>query len=234
MKNPILIKANFIKRYKRFLADVELENGEVVTTHCANSGSMMGLLQEGNKVYITPSTNPTNKLKYKLEIINDGSSLVGINTHLTNKLVHEALKNKNISELAKYSEIRPETKYGNSRFDFFLSNQEGEKCFAEVKNVTLKRENKIAEFPDAKTERGAKHLDDLINVALDKTIANAYNIYIIQRNDIDYFRIAKDIDPKYYESFIKAKNSGVKFLCYACNVNLNEIKITKEIEIIYE
>ncbi len=234
MQQPSLIKAKLLKRYKRFLVDVILENGEIVTTHCANSGSMIGLLKEGNIVYITPSTNPVNKLKYKLEFIDDGSSIVGVNTHLTNKLVNEALNEKLIQYLSHFDDFHPEIKYNNSRFDFLISNSKEEKCFVEVKNVTLKREPLIAEFPDAKTERGAKHLQDLTNVVLDSNGINAVNLYIIQRTDVEYFRIAKDIDPKYYKNFILAKNSGVKFLCYNCDINLNRIKINKEIEIIYD
>ncbi len=232
MLQPHLIKAKLIKRYKRFLADVQLDTGEIVTVHCANSGSMMGLLTAGNTVYITPSTNPDNKLKYKLEFIENNSSMVGVNTHLTNKLVHEALIENEIDALRHFDIIRPETKYNNSRFDFFLSNTKGEQAFVEVKNVTLLREPQLAEFPDATTDRGAKHLAELVNVASQGI--SAYNIYIIQRTDTSKFRIAKDIDPKYYENFINAREQGVKFLCYDCDINLDTIKINKEIEIIYE
>ena len=234
MKQPPLIKTKLIKRYKRFLVDVELENGDIVTVHCANSGSMMGLLTAGNTVYITPSINPENKLKYKLEFVENNSSMVGVNTHLTNKLVHEALENKLIEQLKHFDIIRPETKYNNSRFDFFLSNSNGEQAFVEVKNVTLLREPRIAEFPDAKTERGAKHLSDLVNVVQNEENISAYNLYIVQRTDSKQFKIAKDIDPKYYENFMIAKNAGVKFLCYDCDINLDTITVNKELEIIYE
>lgn len=234
MQQPPLIKAKLIKRYKRFLMDVELSSGEVVTAHCANSGSMMGLLTQGNTVYITPSTNPANKLKYKVEFVEDHSSMVGINTHLTNKLVHEALIEKKINALSHFDIIKPESKYNNSRFDFFLSNSKGEQAFLEVKNVTLLRKENVAEFPDAKTERGAKHLSDLINVVNDERNISAYNIYIIQRTDSKKFSIANDIDSKYYENFLKAKEAGVKFLCYDCDINLDKIKVNKEIEIVYE
>ncbi|MDR0484054.1 MAG: DNA/RNA nuclease SfsA [Alphaproteobacteria bacterium] len=232
MKQPNLIKAKFLKRYKRFLVDVLLENNEITTVHCANSGSMMGLLNEGNTVYISPATNPLNKLKYKLELIDDGSSLVGVNTHLANKLAHEAFAEKLITPLENYDIIKPEVKHLNSRFDFFLSNNLGENCFVEIKSITLKRKQNIAEFPDSPTVRGSKHLTDLIEIV--KNGGRAINLYIIQRNDANYFKIAKSIDPKYYENFMLAKHSGVEFLCYSCDINLNTIKINQPIEIIYE
>ncbi|MCL2566650.1 MAG: DNA/RNA nuclease SfsA [Alphaproteobacteria bacterium] len=228
MKHPALIKAKLIKRYKRFLCDVLLENGETATVHCANSGSMLGLVKDGFDVYLSMAANPNNKLKYKLELIDDGSSLVGVNTQLTNKLAAEGFAGKLIKPLENYSSIQAEVKYGASRIDFLLDGN----CFVEVKNITLKRKAHMAEFPDAITQRGSKHLLELINAV--KSGRRAVSLYIVQRTDTQYFKIAKDIDPVYYKNFMQAKEAGVEFLCYDCSINLNTININKPLEIIYE
>ncbi len=231
MKNLQLFKGTLVKRYKRFLVDIVLENNETIVAHCPNSGSMMGLLNTGNTVYVSLSNNPANKLLYKLELIEDHNGiLVGINTMLTNKLVYEALLSKKIPELAHFTAIKPEYKYLNSRFDFFLTNQNDEKCFLEVKNVTLTRTAKLAEFPDAQTERGAKHLKDLAKIATEGIMA--VNLYVVQRGDIEYFSIAKDLDPLYHDCFIIAKESGVLFLCYLANVSLTEVVLQHKVAII--
>ena len=160
--NKKLLQGTLIKRYKRFFADIKYKN-KIITAHCPNSGSMMGLLDKGNKVWFSISNNPKRKLKYTLEIIEVKNEKVGINTLLTNKIVFEALSNKKIDTLIKFKNIKPEAKFSDkTRFDFFLSNDK-EKCFLEVKNVTLLREKKIAEFPDAITSRGTKHLNELCN-----------------------------------------------------------------------
>jgi len=157
-----LLQGTFIKRYKRFFVDINFKN-KIITAHCPNTGSMIGLLNEGNKTWFSVSNNPKRKLKYSLEIIEVGKSLVGINTLLTNKLIFEALNLKKIKSLIKFDNIKTEVKFSNNtRFDFLISNSE-EKCFLEVKNVTLLRNKKIAEFPDAITSRGTKHLVELIN-----------------------------------------------------------------------
>jgi len=226
-----LIPSKFQKRYKRFFTDVE-SKGKTLTSHCANSGSMLGLLDEGNKTWISPADNPDRKLKYTLEIINDKKSNVGVNTHLANRIVEEAIEQKIIKEIKNYSEYQREVKFGlHSRFDFELKNK-NKKAFLEVKNVTLSRQNGIAEFPDAVTSRGLKHLEEL-----EKAIKKGYEsflIYLVQREDCNEFRIAKDIDPKYYEGFLKAKKNGVKFISYSCKVNEKEIYVNKPIKIVFK
>ena len=156
-----LISGLFIKRYKRFFVDIKINN-ELITAHCPNTGSMYGLLKKGNKVWVSKSTNPNRKLKYTLEIIEDQKSKVGVNTHSTNKIVHHALQNNLIKELKNSVEIKPETKFGkNTRFDFLVINKDF-KAFVEVKNVTLSRKKTKAEFPDAITARGLKHINELM------------------------------------------------------------------------
>jgi sugar fermentation stimulation protein A len=226
-----LIKTKFIKRYKRFFVDVML-NKEILTAHCPNSGSMMGLLNENENAWVSKSKNPKRKLKYTLEILEKEKQKVGVNTHLTNKIVEEALVNKKIKEFEKFNQVQREVKFNNNtRFDFLVSNKK-EQAFIEVKNVTLKREQDYAEFPDAPTTRGQKHLLELIN-AKEKE-HQAYLIFLIQREDCNFFKISKDIDKKYYENFIQAKKKGVKFLCYSSKVTDKEIILNKKIEIKFE
>ena len=223
-----LIKTKFIKRYKRFFVDVLL-NKEILTTHCPNSGSMMGLLNEGEYAWISESKNSERKLKYTLEILEHNNQKVGVNTHLTNRIIEEALINKKIKELEKFNQIQREVKFNdNTRFDFLVSNKK-EQAFVEVKNVTLKREKNFAEFPDAPTLRGQKHLMELIKAK--KKDHHAYLIFLIQREDCDFFKISKDIDEKYYENFMQAKKKGVNFLCYSSKVTDKEINLNKKIEI---
>ena len=223
-----LIKTKFIKRYKRFFVDVML-NKEILTAHCPNSGSMMGLLNENENAWVSKSKNPKRKLKYTLEILEKEKQKVGVNTHLTNKIIEEALVNKKIKEFEKFNQVQREVKFNNNtRFDFLVSNKK-EQAFIEVKNVTLKREQDYAEFPDAPTTRGQKHLLELIN-AKEKEY-QAYLIFLIQREDCNFFKISKDIDQKYYENFIQAKKKGVKFLCYSSKVTDKEIILNKKIEI---
>jgi len=225
-----LIASKFQKRYKRFFADVE-SKGKILISHCANSGSMLGLLDKNNTAWVSPSDNPNRKLKYTLEIINDGKSNVGVNTHFANKIITEALTNKKIKELKIYNNFIPEVKYGkNSRFDFQLINK-NTKAFLEVKSVTLSRNKGVGEFPDAVTSRGLKHLNELRDAI--KHGYKSYLIYLVQREDCNSFQIAKDIDPDYYKAFTDAKKNGVKFLCYSCKVNSKEIYINKSIKILY-
>ena len=221
-----LLQGALIKRYKRFFIDIKYKN-KIITAHCPNSGSMMGLLDVGNKAWFSLSDNPKRKLKYTLEMIEVKNKKVGINTLLTNKIVLEALKHKKINSLNKFNHIKTESKFSDgTRFDFLLSNDK-EKCFLEVKNVTLLRENKIAEFPDAITSRGTKHLNELCNAK--KKGYQSYILYLIQRENCDSFKIAKDIDEEYKIAFSKALKSGVKILCYDCKLNSEEIKLNKQI-----
>ena len=224
-----LLQGTFVKRYKRFFVDINYKD-KIITAHCPNTGSMMGLLNKGNKTWFSESNNPKRKLKYSLEIIRVGKSLVGINTLLTNKLILEALKSKKIKSLTKFDNIKTEAKFSNStRFDFLISNIK-EKCSLEVKNVTLLRNDNIAEFPDAITSRGTKHLTELINAK--KRGFQSYIIYLIQRQDCKAFKIADDIDINYKIAFDKAIKAGVKILCYDCKISDEEIKLNNQIELI--
>ena len=221
-----LLQGSLIKRYKRFFVDIKYKN-KIITGHCPNSGSMMGLLNEGNRVWFSESDKPNRKLKYTLEIIEVEKKMVGINTLLTNKIVLEALNYKKINSLVKFDNIKTEVKFSdNTRFDFLLCNNK-EKCFLEVKNVTLVREKKIAEFPDAVTSRGTKHLNELSNAK--KKGYQSYILYLIQREGCDSFRISKDIDERYNIAFSKALNGGVKILCYDCKLSNEEIKLNNQI-----
>ena len=222
-----LISGVFIKRYKRFFVDIQIEN-KVITAHCPNTGSMKGLLKEGNKVWLSKSNNPDRKLKYTLQIIEDDNSKVGVNTHLTNKIVLDALKNNLIKEFDKNITIKPEVKFGdNTRFDFLIT-KKNYKAFVEVKNVTLMRKPKIAEFPDAITSRGAKHIEELIKAS--KKGYEIYIAFIIQREDCNEFTIASDIDPEYSKLLSKAVKKKLNILCYDCKFSSKGIKLNKKIK----
>ena len=221
-----LLQGTFIKRYKRFFVDIEYKN-KIITAHCPNSGSMMGLLNKGNDAWFSVSDNPKRKLKYTLEIVNVDKNLIGINTQLTNKIVLEALNKKKIKQLIKFNSVNPEIKFSDkTRFDFLITNNK-EKCFLEVKNVTLVRKEKIAEFPDAITSRGTKHLKELINAK--KKGFRSYILYLIQREDCRSFKIAEDIDQEYKITFNEALKNGVRMLCYDCKLSNEEIKLNNQI-----
>tara|TARA_B100001057_G_scaffold45203_1_gene40307 strand:- start:78 stop:773 length:696 start_codon:yes stop_codon:yes gene_type:complete len=223
-----LISGVFIKRYKRFFVDIKINN-QVITAHCPNTGSMYGLLKKGNKVWLSKSSNPNRKLKYTLEIIEDNNVKVGINTHLTNKIVLHALKNNLIKEFKNSLEIRPETKFGtNTRFDFLVISKDY-RTFIEVKNVTLSREKKKAEFPDAITSRGLKHIKELINAQ--KRGYKVFILYLVQREDCNSFSIAKDIDADYAKALVKAVKNNLNLLCYDCKFSSKGIKLNKKIKI---
>ena len=221
-----LLQGTLIKRYKRFFADIKYLN-KIITCHCPNTGSMMGLLSEGNKVWFSHSDNPKRKLKYTLEIIEIKKKMVGINTLLSNKIVLEALNQKKIKELIKFDNIKSEAKFTDeTRFDFLISNNK-KKCFLEVKNVTLVRKEKQAEFPDAITVRGRKHLKELTSAK--KKGFESYILYLIQREDCKTFKIAEDIDPDYIIALNESLKNGVKMLCYDCKLNNEEIKLNSQI-----
>ena len=218
-----------IKRYKRFFADVQLDNN-VVTAHCPNTGSMMGLLDAGNKVLLSKSDNEKRKLKYTLEVIKLKKSHVGVNTHRTNRIVEKALNDNVFNFVKSVTEIRREVKYGeNSKVDFVVTTPK-EEVYIEVKNVTLSRDKKTAEFPDAITTRGSKHLLTLIDAI--KKGYKTYLIFLIQIQNMENFKIAKDIDIEYYKNYLAAKNAGVNFLAYRCKISLKEILIEKKLKII--
>ena len=226
-----LIKGKLIKRYKRFFADVKL-NKEVVTAHCPNTGSMMGLLEEGNEVYLLKNDDPKRKLKYGLEIIKSRNNFVGVNTHMANKIAHHGLKNNLIEELKNNENIKAEVFFNKeTRFDFLIEKNK-QKIFMEVKNVTLFRDKNTAEFPDAITSRGSKHLLTLIDAI--KQGYKSYLLFLVQIENMEYFRIAKDIDSEYYNNYLIAKKAGVNFLAYRCKINSKEIFIDKKLKIINE
>ena len=222
-----LISGLLVNRYKRFFVNVKIGK-KIVTAHCPNTGSMQGLLKKNNKVWLTKSNNLKRKLKYTLQIIESNGSKVGINTHLTNKIVLDGLENNKIKDL-KAIEIKTEVKFGdNTRFDFLITESNSKK-FIEVKNVTLSRTDKLAEFPDAVTSRGAKHIDELI-----KAKNKGYDIYlmfVIQRDDCDQFSIARDIDPKYADLLSDAIKKKLNVLCYDCKFSPKGIKLNKQIKI---
>ena len=226
--NNKLISGLFIKRYKRFFVDIKIKN-KVITAHCPNTGSMFGLLKEGNKVWVSKSSNPNRKLKYTLEIIEDKKAKVGVNTHSSNKIVYHALKNNMIKEFKNSIDIKPETKFGkNTRFDFLVT-KKNKRAFIEVKNVTLSRVKKLAEFPDSVTFRGLKHIKELINASKKKY--KVFILYLIQRDDCDYFSIAKDIDSDYAKALKKAVKKELNILCYDCKFSAKGIRLNKEIKI---
>ena len=225
-KEP-LISGEFIKRYKRFFVDIKIGNKTVVA-HCPNTGSMMGLLKEGNQVWLSKSDNPMRKLKYTLQIIEGENSKIGVNTHLTNKIVLYALNNKKIESFKNIKYIKQEVNFGkNTRFDFMVSGEK-KKSFIEVKNVTLSRKKSVAEFPDAVTSRGLKHIKELIKAK--KKGFDIYLLFLIQRDDCNNFNLAKDIDPEYCELLVKAVKKNLNVLCYDCKFSSKGIKLNRKIK----
>ncbi len=225
MKFEKLYRGKLIKRYKRFLADIILDSGEEITAHVPNSGAMTSCIEENCPVWVTFHDNPKRKLKYTLELTKMQDILICTNTGVANKIAIEAIKNGTIKELQGYSSLTPEQKYGiNSRIDILLEN-ENEKCYVEVKSVSLKLNDYLA-FPDAVTTRGKKHLDELVSMV--KEGHRAVMLYVIQRTDNLPFSIAKEIDPKYNEALKEAMNSGVEVLVYQSDITLEEINLKKK------
>ena len=226
-----LIKGKLIKRYKRFFTDINIKN-KIITAHCPNTGSMMGLLGKNNDVWISKNNDPKRKLKYTLEIIKVKNNLVGVNTLLANKIVYEGLSNNLINKFKNSDSIKPEVYFNkDTRFDF-LVNKNNQNYFIEVKNVTLFRNINTAEFPDAVTSRGSKHLKTLIDAI--KKGYKSYVLFLVQIQNIDNFKIAKDIDKDYYKNYLLAKKTGVQFLAYKCKIDPVEITIKKKLKIINE
>ena len=226
-----LIKGKFLKRYKRFFVDIKV-NKEIIIAHCPNTGSMMGLLNENNDAWVLKNDNPKRKLKYTLQILKTKKNVIGVNTHLANKLVHEGLQNNTLLEFKNLDKIVTEKFYNKeTRFDFLVEKNK-KKIFIEVKNVTLIRDGKTSEFPDAITTRGSKHIKTLMDAH--KKGYECYVLFLVQIENCKYFKIAKDIDNEYYENYKQAKKSGVKFIAYNCKVGPKEIKIDKKVEILDE
>ena len=226
-----LVSGRLVKRYKRFFADVELSNGRIVTAHCPNTGSMIGLAKHGVKVWLEPNEDPRKKLKYSWKLVDhENGHFTGVDTSIANKIVYEALLQRKILEVLDYDIILREQKYGaNSRVDFLLRN--GSKtCYLEVKSVTLCRQEKIAEFPDTVTSRGAKHLKELSKMV--STNTRAIVLYLVQRSDCNYFKIAGDLDQTYLNETISSSNSGVEFVSYRVNFLSNGIELGYKLELI--
>ena len=223
-----LIPGVLIKRYKRFFIDIKINNKKI-TAHCPNTGSMMGLLEKGKKVWITKTNNKKRKLKYTLQIIEDNNNKVGVNTHFTNKIVLEALRNRYIKQFNAKSKILTEQKFGeNTRFDFLIKNNKS-RSFVEVKNVTLSRVSGLAEFPDAITSRGAKHLKELIKAT--KKGYKSYLFFIVQREDCKKFAVASDIDCEYSKLLTLALKNNVKIICYDCKFSSKGILLNKKLKL---
>lgn len=215
-----------VKRYKRFLADIEMANGEVVTAHCANPGAMTGLKEPGLTAFLSTHDNPKRKLKYSLEALEVGGQMVGINTSHPNRVVEEAIGAGQISELTGYANMRREVNYGtNSRIDILLDDTSKGLAYVEVKNVHLLREPSLAEFPDSVTTRGTKHLRELSQMVRDGH--RAVMFYLIQRMDCDRFSIASDIDKTYAETLEIARKTGVEVLAYDCKITMQGIGIRR-------
>ncbi len=230
--NEPLVRGTLIRRYQRFLADVQLESGEEVVVHCPNSGSMLSVDAPGSEVWVSPARNPERKLRYSWELIRVGETLVGINTSRPNQLVADAVVSGQIPELAGYSTIHREVKYGrNSRIDLLLEGGDRSRCFVEVKNVTLKRgegEDVPVEFPDSVTDRGKKHLAELAHSVREG--ARATMVFLAQRADAKRFVIAEDIDPGYAIGLRDAVAAGVEVLCYGCEVSTEGIRVATALD----
>ncbi|BDW99821.1 DNA/RNA nuclease SfsA [Maricaulis maris] len=225
-----LVRGRLIKRYKRFFADVELESGETVTAHCANTGAMTGIKTPGLTVWLSRSDNPKRKLKYTWELVEAEGTMIGALPNLANALAEEAVEAGVIAELAGYDSLRREVKYGtNSRIDLLLEGGERPPCWVEVKNVHWQRGPGIAEFPDGVTSRGAKHLVELAGqVAAGE---RAVQLFIVQRSDCDVLRPAADIDPVYAQTLRESAGAGVEVLAYACDVSPEAVTITRPMRV---
>jgi sugar fermentation stimulation protein A len=223
-----LVPATLIRRYKRFLSDVRLQDGREVTAHCPNPGAMTGTKHEGLDVWLEPNDDPKKKLKYGWRLAQLGDAFVVIDTGLANRVVAEALLARTIPELSAYTAIKPEVKYGtNSRIDFLLTAPDLPDAYVEVKSVTLNRTGTLAEFPDTVTARGTKHLHDLSEMVTQGH--RAYMLYLIQRTDCDAFSVAADIDPAYGAGLTAARAAGVQILGYTSTITPTAISLAKSI-----
>ena len=222
---PTLIKGTLLRRYKRFIADVELEDGTMVSAHCPNSGRMTGCSDPGSPVWISPASNPKRKLKYTLEIIQMPHSLVGVNTGFPNKLVAKAIEDQVVPELTGYTQIRTEVPYGaNSRIDILLSAENRRDCLVEVKNCTLV-ENRKAMFPDAVTARGLKHLNELEKALSENK--RSVMFFLVQRMDADLFAPADHIDPAYGAALRRVHSHGVEALAWDVAMDLTNLCLNR-------
>jgi len=225
-----LISGKIIKRYKRFLADVELENGDIITAHTANTGSMKTCWEPGWKVLLSYHDNPKRKLKYSLEMTYNGSTWICVNTSLPNKIAIEGILNGTVKELAGYTHLKPEAKIGKSRIDILLSNDGEQPCYVEVKNVTLIDQKGGAIFPDSVTTRGQKHLEELTELVNNGT--RAAMLYVVNREDASTFAPASEIDPKYAQLLKEAEKAGVEILAYQCSLSPDKVELVHPLPVI--
>lgn len=226
-----LMPATLLRRYKRFLADIRLDDGQEVTAHCPNPGAMLGLKDEGLRIWVEPNDDPKKKLKYGWRLAElPGDHWAGIDTSVPNRVVKEALETGLVTELSAYKTVRPEVKYGeDSRVDFLLSEPGLPDAYVEVKNVHLRRESDWAEFPDSVTTRGAKHLARLSDVAASGS--RAVMLYLVQRTDCARLKMAGDLDPAYAKAFDAARGAGVEMICYTTEISVDEVKIAAALPI---
>ena len=226
-----LVPARLIRRYKRFLADVRLEDGTEVTAHCPNPGSMMGLADPGMRIWLEPNDDPKKKLKYGWRLVeHDTGDFTGIDTAVPNRMLKDALIARAVPGLAAYDQVRPEVKYGEkSRVDFLLSANGLPDAYVEVKSVTLLRQSGVAEFPDAKTTRGARHMAELAAMVAEGH--RAYVLFLVQRTDAQEVRIAHDIDPAYGQALRDAETAGVGILAHACGITPEGVTLGPELPV---
>ncbi|MCB4454912.1 DNA/RNA nuclease SfsA [Leisingera sp. McT4-56] len=220
-----LIPAVLIRRYKRFLADCRLQDGQEITAHCANPGSMMGLAEPGMTVWLEPNDDPKKKLKYGWRLVEHADGhFTGVDTSVPNRALRAALETGEIAELATYKTVRAEVKYGaNSRIDFLLQQDGLPDCYVEVKSVTLSRQPGLAEFPDSVTARGTKHLGELANMVAQGH--RAVMLYLVQRTDSHRFQLAADIDPAYADAFASAQAAGVERLVLGTRITPQSVEV---------
>lgn len=235
--SSVLLSGHFLRRYKRFFADIQLPNGDIITAHCPNTGSMQGVLTPGNRVWVSHSSDPKRKLAYTWELVEIDGTYVGVNTQNPNKIIAGALLAGYIPELAPYSNIQPEVQYGthNSRIDFLLTNLHNNRCYVEVKNAhyaKIEHGQHVGIFPDSPTTRGVKHLEELMRV-IDHG-HQAVLIYCLQRNDCTALRFGQEFDPLYAKTAVKALNHGIKMLPYSCDITLKGITLYKPLNLITE
>ena len=219
-----MLRGRLVSRYKRFFADVALDDGGSVTAHCPNPGAMLGLNAPGLRVWVSRSEDPKRRLAHTLELVEVDGGLVGVNTLAPNRLVAEALAEDAIPELAGYARMRREVRYGqNSRVDFLLEAPDRPVCWVEVKSVTLCRGDGLAEWPDCVSARGARHIAELGAVAAEGD--RAMVLFLVQRNDCDRFALAADLDPAFSRALARAVAAGVEVLAYGCAVGPERIGI---------
>ena len=226
-----LVPARLIRRYKRFLADCQLETGEEVTAHCANPGSMMGLAAPGTRIWLEPTHDPKKKLKFGWRLVDhENGHFTGVDTSVPNRALRHALESREIPEFSSYSNLRAEVKYGqSSRIDFLLQADGLPDAYVEVKSVTLSRTADLAEFPDSVTQRGAKHLRELAEMAALGHRAGMF--YLVQRTDCAAMTLASDIDPAYAAAFKDARAAGVEVVCYDTHISPEAITIGQRLPV---